>query len=405
MAKLASTSRVQLAYIKETVFGQTPTVGNGSALRFTGESLSYTLSKESSNEINAFRSVSSMVPTKAETSGSVNAELTYAEYDPFLAAALQDNFVTMGAAGVGTSTDLTFTTTTITAATAPTGSSAFTSLQPGQYFTVKGTGTNAGKVFRVSKTVAPTTTVITLDAATPATAGVVTAGNVAAARLSNGVTQPSFTLERQISEVGEYFNYKGMTVSSFKLNIAQGSITTCEFAFMGTQASNTQVTAMPGTLQASKAYDIMSGVSGTACSVLVDGAALTGTYVTSLALNYDNALRSQGAICNLAAVGIGSGTIQCTVDVEFYFASGAKFFSEFVANKEIEFGFTAFDTTGNGYVFTLPAANVATYEVTAGGKDQDLAVKVQLNAMYDAANTNAALRKVLFIDRLGDAVL
>lgn len=404
MPQLASTSRVQLAYIKETVFGQTPTTGNGVALRFTGESLTFTLSKESSNEINAFRSVSSMVPTKAETAGSVNAELTYAEYDPLLAAALQDNFVAYGTNGAGTSADLTFTATTITAAAAPTGTSAFTNLVAGQYFMVKGTGTNANKIFRVSKTVAPSATVITLDPATPGTIGNVTGGAVSAARLSNGVTQPSFTIERQIPEVGEYFNYKGMTVSSFKLNIAQGAITTCEFAFMGTEAKNTQVTALPGSLQASKAYDIMSGVSGTACSVMVGGTALTGTYVTSLALNYDNALRSQGAICNLSAVGIGSGTIQCTVDVELYFASGAKFFSDFVANNEIEFAFTAFDTAGNGYVFTLPAANVATYEVTAGGKDQDLAVKVQLNGMYDAANATASLRKVLFIDRLGAAV-
>ena len=37
MPVLASTSRVQLAYILESVFGTTPGAGNGTYLRTTGE--------------------------------------------------------------------------------------------------------------------------------------------------------------------------------------------------------------------------------------------------------------------------------------------------------------------------------------------------------------------------------
>jgi len=404
MSDLATTSRVQLAYVKETIFGQTPTTGNSKALRMTGESLTYNLSKEVSNEINALRSSASSVPTKAEVSGSVNAEISFAEYDELMAAALQGTWATLGAAGVSTPVDLTFTTTKITAASAPTGSSAFTNLQPGQWFMVKGTGANAAKLFRVSKTVATTATEITLDVNTPATAGTMTAANLMASRLSNGVTQPSFTLERQIPEVGEYFAYSGATVSSMKIKVAKSALSTLEFGFMGAGVENAQVSVLPGALAPSKAYDIMSGVSGTVCTVLADGAPIAGTYVTSVDLNYDNALRHQGALCKLASVGVGSGTIKCEGNAELYFASGAKFFSDFVTNKKIEFVFTSFDTSGNGYVFTLPACTVDKYEVTAGGKDQELMAKIMVTGLYDAANANPNLRKVLIIDRIGDAM-
>ena len=58
---LASSSLVQVTYIEEATFGVTPNVGNSKELRITGESLDYTISKESSAEINSSRTVSSMV--------------------------------------------------------------------------------------------------------------------------------------------------------------------------------------------------------------------------------------------------------------------------------------------------------------------------------------------------------
>jgi hypothetical protein len=81
---LASTSRVQVRYIKETTLGTTPTVGTAKNLRITGESLTFALTKETSQELNAYRAATSVVPTQAEASGSLNFELSYAEYDPLL---------------------------------------------------------------------------------------------------------------------------------------------------------------------------------------------------------------------------------------------------------------------------------------------------------------------------------
>ena len=401
---LASTSRVQLSYIKEVTFGVTPIAGTVRKLRITGESLNFNVSKTSSTEINDSRSISSMVPTSAEASGGIQTEFSYAEYDPLIEATLQGAFVGIGGTGVSTAFEADFTATSITASVAPTGNSAFTTLQPGQWFTVRGTGTaNDNRLFRVSKTVAPTSTVVTLDPGTPAVvSGPHAATVIHTSRLTNGITQPSFTFQRAIGDVGEYFSFRGMTASSMTLNIASGSLATAEFSFMGRDSLQDNANLLPGVAIDSQAFQVMSGVSGTTCALWAKGAPLAGTYISSVAFSYDNALRQQTALCALGAIGIGAGQINCTVDIEVYFASGATFYDELLNNTNVEVAFTAYDAEGNGYVFTLPAANVSTYSVNAsGGSDSDMMASISLMALRDAANPNPALRKLVFIDRIG----
>lgn len=406
---LASTSRVQLSYIKEATFGVTPASGTVRKLRITSESLNFTLNKESSKEINDSRSVSSMIPVSAEASGGVQAEMQFAEFDPFIEATLQGTFSGIGGTGIGATFEATIAATTITASVAPTGTSAFTTLQPGQWFTVTGTGTaNDNKLFRVSKVTAPTSTVITLDVSTPAVAGgPYAATKLHTARLSNGTTQPSFSIQREIGDVGEFFSFRGMTASSMSLNISSGAISTVEFSFMGRDSLQDDAPLLPtADVRDSQAYQIMSGVSGTTCALWVNGVPLAGTYINSIAFSYDNSLRQQTALCALGASGIGSGQINATADLEVYFASGATFYKELLDNSNLEVAFTSYDAEGNGYIFTLPAANVSSYSVNAsGGSDSDLMASISLTALRDAANAVPALRKVVFIDRVGEALM
>lgn len=405
---LASTSRVQLSYIEEADFGVTPTVGTVRKLRITGESLNFTVNKQTSAEINDSRSSSSMIPTSAESAGGVQAEMQFAEYDRFIEATLQGDFVGIGGTGVSSVFEATILVDSITASVAPTGNSAFTILQPGQWFTLDGTGTaNDGKLLRVSKVTAPTATVITLDPGTPAIAGGPHATTtILAARLSNGVNQPSFTLQREIGDVGEFFTFRGMTASSMSLNIASGELSSVEFNFMGRDSEQDNASLLPATVVDSQAYQIMSGVSGTTCALWAKGAPLAGTFINSISFSYDNSLRQQTALCALGAIGIGAGQINCTADIEVYFATGATFYRELLDNSNIEIAFTSYDAEGNGYIFTMPAANVSTYTVNAsGGSDSDLMASITLTALRDAANTNPALRKVIFIDRVGAPLL
>lgn len=409
---LASTSRVIVRYIPESTFGTVPGAGNPKVLRVTGESLSYNVTKSMSNEINAYRAVSSMIPTGAEASGDLNGEMQYGEFDTLLQGTLQSTYVAAGTDGVaGALATVTVGTGTTTPVITGTGMPV---LQKGQWFqfthtlyTPTGGAVNDPILLRASTTVAPSATSITCDVGTPFNSVSVSSGTatIRASRLTNGTTQTSYTIERESNDITQFFCFKGMTPSKFSLSIASGALGTINFSFMGKDASLAGATVLPGSPVASLAYQTMSGVSGSSCFVWKGGVPLTGTYVKSVKLDYDNTLGAQDAICTLGSIGIRSGSIVCKASIELYFATGAAFFSEFLSNTNLEFVFTAFDGQKNGYVFTLPAANISSYKVNAGGKDSDMLVTVELTALRDAGNADANLRQVLFIDRVGAAVV
>ena len=121
-----------------------------------------------------------------------------------------------------------------------------------------------------------------------------------------------------------------------------------------------------------------------------------GRYLKSRISRIENVIKAYG----------GHDYLQ-NIKIEFTgLRHGEKLYEELLNNSNIEVSFTAYDAEGKGYVFTLPAANVSTYLVNAsGGSDSDLMVSISLTALRDAANTNPALRKLVFIDRIGGPLL
>ena len=405
MPTLASTSRVQLAYILESVFGTTPGAGNGSYLRCTGESMDFQITKETSKELRSDRQLSSVVPVSAQGAGGFNFHLNYGEYDPFISSLLQNPLTVFGTAGEsGASSTVTFTTTTLTASVATSGADSWATLQQGQFFRVNaGADVNNGKLLRVSTITPPTTTVITLDVSTPAAASAAVAGvKLQTSRFTNGVTQTSFTIERQSPDITQVLTYRGMTPSKMSLKFQSAALTDGSFDFIGKGGTRGTVTALPGTLVASKTYDIHNAASGIGL-VWEAGVPLTSTFIKSLSFDYDNNHRAQQAIGTLGLVGVGSGTIQCKGTMEMYFADGAMY-DKFLANTYTSISVASIDQVGAGYVLTFPKINLMDSKITAGAKDQDLMATFNFMAVADDSNATAALRKTVFIDRVGPAL-
>ena len=402
----ASTSRVNLAIKRQAVFGTIAAAGNPRSLRITGESLNFGITKERSEEINAYRAVSSMVPVSAQASGGVQGEMMYREWDSFMEDTLQSTFTAFGVNGVGATFTGTFPATTITASVATSGASIFTSLKPGQWFRLVAPGNaNDGKVFRVHKTTPATSTVLTVDPGTVLAVGTSVANcTLSTSRLTNGTTQGFWSLERQSLDISQYFAYVGMAPSKMSLNIASAARSTVGFDFMGKDVQQSATTLLPGTLQAAYTYDIHSGVTTNNCALWMDGAPLTTTFVKSLAFEYDNALRAQDAACSLGAIDVVSGSIVSTLNMEVYF-SDASIFNKFKNNQYTEVCFSSMDADGNGYMFTLPRCNIASYSTNASGKDQDMMLSISLEALRDAGNADATLRQVVFVDRVGAAAV
>lgn len=404
MPTLASTNRVALAYMPEITYNVTPVSGTPKNLRMTGESLSFDRTKESDKEIRDDRQMNTTTTVDAQASGDVKVHFQYGEYDPLFAALMQDSFTVFGTNGVGATFVGTFTATTITASVATTGSSIFTDLKLGQWFRLLApANANNGKLLRVSTTVAPTTTVITLDTNTPAVvAAGVTGCALQTSRLTNGTTMPSFTIERKMADVTQFMSYRGMCVSKFATSFSAGSLNDATFTFMGSGFARGTATTLPGAPAASLTYDITNSVTGVG-NIWKGGVALVEA-IKSMTLDIDNTLRGQKAIGTLGNVGIGVGTFSVKGSLEIYFANG-NMYDDFANDAFTSISLSVQDSAGNGYVISLPRVQLTSAKVQAGSRDADLMASFEYQAYADLANATPALRKTIFMDRVGAAVV
>jgi hypothetical protein len=404
---LASNNLVQMSYMPEADFAVIPVTGVPKNLRMTGESLDFQLTKENDKEINSSAQLTSSTTVNAAASGDIKIHMQYGEYDPLFASVMRTAWVAFGTNGVGATFTADITTTTITASVATSGSSIFTALAKGQWFRLvaPGNAANNGKLFRVSTVTAPTSTVITLDTNTP---GVAASGValcvVQSSRAANGVTLTSFTLQRESADTSSFFAYRGMYVSKFSTSFASSALTDGTFSFIGKDMLlDESATQFPAAATASLPYDIQNGVRGVG-NIWEGGSPLTGTYIKSMSLDIDSALRAQEAIGNLGMVGAGIGTFMAKGTLEVYFADGSMF-AKYLNDTYTSITVSTQDKDGNGYVFTFPKVQLTGAKIQAGGKDSDLMASFDYTAYQDLGNAVPALRKTLFIDRVGVAVV
>ncbi len=397
MPNLAVSNRLAVNYAVESAFGTTPTAGNNKALRITGETLNFTLKKDSSKEIRYDRAVADISTLDADAAGSLPFEFSYREYDDFIEAAFQGTWAAFGTAGIGATFVGSFAPTTITAGAATTGSSAFTTLQKGQWFKLNAPAQpDNGKWLRVSPSVAPTSTVITLDALTPlsGTGSSIAGCTIATSRLFNYTTQRSFSIEDQFTDISQYLTYRGMVLSKMMLDIKSGSFITGSFDFMGKDQVRNTGTQLPGSTTLSQTFDVLNGVTNIP-AVYEGGAALTSTYIKNFTFNLDNSTRGQKAIGVLGNAGIASGTGKVTGKAEMYFADGAMY-QKFLDNAQTSLMVQIKDAAGNGYVITLPKVRYTKGDITAGSLDQDVMVSLEYQAVLDPVTSYQCI-----IDRLG----
>jgi len=391
---LASSNLYALRYAVEPSFGGT-TPTTGLALRNTGESLSFSIQTTTSQEIRSDRQVTDLVQTSVSASGGYNFELTYNEHDSLLEGALMSTWSVYGTLGVGAS----FTATTMSATAINGTALPITNLSKGQWFKLVAPATaNNGKWFRISETTAPSSTVITVSAATPLTVvGTSTSlCTISSSRLSNGVTAKYFALERAHTDITQFFLFKGMTANKLSFNFATGSIATSTLDFMGKDAARSTSTAFSTAVTPSTTYDVMNSVSGVGY-VLENDTALAGTFIKNISLDIDNAMRGQDAIGVLGNVGVGAGTLTVSGTMEVYLADGT-LWGKFRDNTATSLAWNIVDGAGNGYGFVLPRVKFGDAKVNAGGLNQDLMLSIPFTALLDPVTS-----KTIFIDRAGVA--
>ncbi len=390
---LGVTNRVALRLKPEATFGTTPSTGNHYLLRIISETLKYAIQTTQSQELRSDRQITDLPLVGAEANGDIGFEFSYGEFDSLIASALQGTWAAAGTNGAATGTAVTTTTSLVlTGAGSP-----FSNMVAGQWVRLSNMSTSANNGWFQTTAITNATTLTFASGLTAATT--TSTGVVQSARLTNGTTQTSLSIERQNADLTLYSLFRGMTPQRLSLNLTPGQILTGSVSFLGKDASATVSTSgMPGTSVASLTNGVYNSVSNV-FNVLEGGSALSNTYVRSLTVNVDNSLRGQPALGTLGNVGIGAGQSVITGQMELYFAD-ATYLNKFVNNTASSLSLRiAASSTGIGYVLTFPNIKYSDGGTPTPGANQDVTLSLPFQALRDTTTGYQ-----LLLDRGGDAV-
>jgi len=383
----------QLRYIAEASRGVTPGSGNGVNLRQTGPTMKAKVKTQKSEEIRQDRLASGSTRVDLDIDGGFNFELSGKEYDPFLCGLLgQSAFTHYGTAGLGTTFSLTTAALLLTAAVAPTTTSAFSNLAAGSWFKIIPPvgATSAQKAYFADawfKVASTTTTTIVLDASTPVTGaglGITTAAGYAVSQSSivNGSTFGTFTLEYALTDIGQFLPFTGMQVGNMDLNFDVGAMVKGSFGFIGQGHSGmVGATTLPGSPVASQTLEVMNGVSDLG-AIYENGASILGatSFIKSMKLSVNNNPRGQKAlgVFGNAGVALGELAIGGTLDV---YVENATYYNKWLNGTNTSLSVGMADAAGNGYLIDFDKVTFTDGGLNAQGRD-DVMLSLPFEAYY-----------------------
>lgn len=399
MPTFAQSAFGQLRYMPEVTPGTTPVAGNGTNLRMTGPTAKAAIATTKSEEIASDRLAPGSVHTDLNIDGGFNFEFSAKEYDPFLEGLVGQNFAHYGTNGLGTTFSMTSVAGSITAAVAPTGSSAFTGIGLGQWFKVvppAGASQAVKDYFadlwlKSHASTPSSTTVITLDASTPIAApGLITATAgyaISTSVIQNGNTFKTFSLEYAMTDINEFMLFKGMRPGSLDLDISVGSIIKGSFGFVGMSHVSATATGLPGSPVASQTLDAMNAV--TDVGTIYEGSSnllANGSFIKSIKLSLNNNLRGQKALQTFGNAGVGYGELGLSGQMEVYFPDGA-YYRKWLAGTSTALSIGTADALGNGYLFDFEKVTFKDVALNPGGRNDDIMLSVPFDAFRNSAGT------------------
>lgn len=374
----ASANRSAINVVEEVTLGTTPATPTLKALRFKGESMNYNLSNISSEEIRSDRNTASLVQVKGDVAGEIDIELSYATFEDLLEGAFASDWTTLFSF---TGTDVSITSGTPDIMNSATAAFVAGGLVVGQWVQVGGfTNPENNGFFRLSAVTATQLSFIQTTLTTESAGDTVT---IKGSRLRNGTTLKSYTIQRQLADVTQFFNYMGCVANTLSLDFKTGQILNGKFGFMGMSATNSGSQIAGATITPANSNTPMNAVSNVT-SVLQDYTTMAAKF-NSLTLELSNNVRAQQAIGSLSNVGMALGKVEVTGSIELYFEDSTMY-TKYLNATAFSLSFIVQDASLNSYVVTIPNAKFESGSVVAGGLDTDIMFSATWRGIYDATS-------------------
>ena len=396
----ADTSQMGVIYAIENEWGLPPNK-EYQTLRPKGQSLGINKTTAESSEIRADRNISDVVDTGLEAQGNIDFELCHGGYDDFFAGGLFSNWSTsLDIRGVDGDIKIVAGSNQIVhepPAPPPKpdqpaekikgrdvsnsnvlAAGKFAAIKVGQWIRISGFKESNNGYCRVEVNNGSSLVVSGLDLTDDKpTAG---SARIEGSMLRNGVDAKSFTIERQHTDIKQYFLFTGLMVSQLSMNFPIGTMMDGSITFLGKdgQRHDQSVTGQ-APLPAVEA-PIYNSVSNFA-SLRIAGLDTVG-YLQSLNLAIDNGLRGQKAVAHMGLVGVGAGRCKVTGKLEAYFWNKT-LYDAFREGESLSLDWRITDPEGATYIFSLPNIKLSKGEIDAGSADQDVMAKFDFMGLFD----------------------
>lgn len=374
----ASSNRSAINVVEEVTLGVTPASPTMKALRFKGESLNYNLSNISSEEIRSDRNTANLIQVKADVAGDIDFELSYLTFEDLIEGALANDW---SALFTFTGTNVSTTSGTPDILNSATAGFVAGGLVVGQWVQVSGFTNPANNGF--FKLSAVTATQLSFVQTTIVTESAGASVTIKGSKIRNGTTLKSYTVQRQLADVTQFFNYLGCVVNTLSLDFKTGQILTGKIGLMGMSSTNSGSQIGGATITPANSNTPMNAVSNVA-SVLQDYAAMTAKF-NSLTLNLSNNVRAQTAIGTLGNVGMALGKVEVTGNIELYFEDSTMY-TKYLNATAFSLSFVVQDASLQTYIVTIPNAKFESGSVVAGGLDTDIMFSATWRGVYDATS-------------------
>lgn len=371
---MSSSNLVRVAFIEESVYGETPGVGNFEQARFTSDSLSGSPETTESQQIRVDRYSSGQVVTGLTVGGDINFELAKEDaIDLFMESAMYSSFV----ADTPIAVDLTLDTVAKTIERASGDWNA--DVVVGDIVSLTGFSDTNNNTEVIITAINSATVVAYVGVETMVDEVGSGTSFVVADKISIGTTRKSFSVEKAFLDLtNKAIIYKGMICSGMTISATYGEIIGGSFSFSGNsyetvdQAANfitdgRTINGAATTNSMNGSIDMPFLVSSAVGSL--DEATFC---IQSVEITLSNNLTPQTCIGETAPIDYSAGTAQIEISMQAYFSDESySLLSKKLTQEAFALGFLLKNVDGF-YGFYMPAVQVSFDDPASAGINQDV---------------------------------
>lgn len=370
-----------VAFQRETTWGVVPVSPALTKARLTGESLDYDKETITSEEVRDDRQTADLVKVGSSALGGLQFELSYTAFQGLFEAALF---------GVVSTLNLTGLSVDVTASSQLVDGSAgdFANVVVGASYRLAGLTNPASNGIKRVVAKANDGSTITLAAGSIAADQSGATISLKGSAIRNGTTRNSYTIERRIPDAGGGYQFElftGMMLDTLNLDFEAKQIIKGELGFIGKTSTLADLSVQDPTAYTAAPTDpVMNATSN--LSMLAFGGVASTEKMRKLSVQIANNLRGRDAMGEEGFFGVGVGSFKLTGSMEMYFRNNDLL--EAVRNHTpVSVAFVVTDGLGNSIAFNLPKVLFAKGAANIEGKDTDVMVPIEFEAILDPVTT------------------